>query len=59
MTVRQLQRQLDHAVKMRRLYRLRCWDKAIAKLNLEIMARVRPAKPANTSGRRAVVWEAV
>lgn len=54
MTVRQLQRQLDHALKMKRLYRLRCWDKAVARLNLEIMQRRRPV----ASGRNAVVWKA-
>lgn len=38
-TLRQLERDLNHAIKMRRLYRLRSWDRAIARLNLAIMER--------------------
>lgn len=44
--IRELRRQLDHAIKMRRIYRLRGWDRAIAKLNRQIMERARPARKA-------------
>jgi hypothetical protein len=44
MTVRQLQRQLEHACKMHRLTRQRGWQRAIARINREIMARCRPVR---------------
>ena len=39
MTIRELRRQHAHAVKMRRIYRLRSWDKAISRLCRAIMER--------------------
>lgn len=44
MTLRQLHRELEHAYRMHRITRQRGWQRAIARLNREIMSRVRPVK---------------
>ena len=44
MTKRQLQKQHAHAFKMKRLTRMRGWEKALARLNLEIMRRSKPIR---------------
>lgn len=46
MTLRELRRQHAHAVRKAKLYPGYGWGKVAARLNLEIMSRVRPARKA-------------